>query len=61
MCCFLMRAYTCGGAGSAGLPEADGGALRSPAGGAVDPGGPGAKREPGPAGRPPRQRPRPGP
>lgn len=46
---------------SAGLPEADGGALRSPVGGAVDPGGSGAEGEPGPAGRSPSQRPHPGP
>lgn len=46
---------------SAGLPDADGGALSSPAGGAVDPGGSGAEGEPGPAGRSPGQRARPGP
>lgn len=42
----------------AGPAEADGGAFRSLAGGAVDPGGSGAAGEPGPAGRSSSQRPR---
>lgn len=45
----------------AGLPEADGGALSSPAGREVDSGGPGAEGEPGAAGQSPGQRPHPGP